>query len=314
MKPLLAALALLGALAQSPAARAAEPLTVLLEWFVNPDHAALVIAREKGYFAAHDLAVELIPPNDPSAPPRLLAAGEADVAVHYQPNLLLDRENGLPLVRFGTLVETPLNTVMVRADGPIRSLADLKGKRVGFSVAGVESAVLAGMLRSAGLTLGDVEMVNVNFALTASLLAGRVDATIGGYRNFEFTQMRLEGGEGRAFFPEEHGVPAYDELILVAREADIGDPRLPRFLDAIEEATLFLTNHPAEAERIFLQAYPDLDDELNRTAFRETLPRLAKRPGALDRARHERFSRFMAEQELIAAPPAVETYAREIAR
>lgn len=62
------------------------------------------------------------------------------------------------------------------------------------------------MLADAGLGLDDVEMINVNWSLSPALIAGQVDATIGGYRNFELTQMRLEGsrplflcrGTGRA--------------------------------------------------------------------------------------------------------------------
>ena len=108
---------------------AAEKLSVLLEWFVNPDHAPLVVAKEKGIFAAHGLDVDLVAPADPSAPPRLVAAGQADVAMHYQPSLDLDVDAGLPLVRFGTLIETPLNTLIVLKDGPMKTLADLKGKQ-----------------------------------------------------------------------------------------------------------------------------------------------------------------------------------------
>ena len=312
LRSLLAAAGLaLAALGCAPAS-AADKLTVLLEWFVNPDHVPQVVAREKGFFAAHGLDVDLVPPADPSAPPRLLAAGQADIAVHYQPNLMLDVKAGLPLVRFGTLVETPLNTVMVRADGPIRSLADLKGRKIGYSVAGIEEAVLSAMLGSASLRLSDVELVNVNFALSASLLSGNVDATIGAYRNFELTQMRLEGHEGRAFFPEENGVPAYDELILVTRRDEIDDPRLPRFLAAVEDAAIFSTNHPDEALALFLKAYPDLDDELNRRAFADTLPRFAKRPAALDAGRYERFAAFMKDKGLLDTLPPLSDYAVEL--
>ncbi|WP_062017213.1 ABC transporter substrate-binding protein [Aureimonas sp. AU4] len=315
LRQLLLSLAVLAGLAAPPAS-AAEPerLRVLLEWFVNPDHAALVVARERGLFAARGLEVELVPATDPAAPPRLLAAGQADVAVHYQPNLMLDVAAGLKLVRFATLVETPLNTLLVMKDGPIRSLGDLKGRRIGYSVAGLEEAVLSGMLAGAGLKLSDMTLVNVNFALTPSLLSGSVDATIGAFRNFELTQMRIVKREGRPFYPEEHGVPPYDELILVTRADLLADPRLPRFVDALEEASLFIANHPDEARDIFLRAYPDLDDALNRQAFADTVPRLAKRPGALDRARTERFSRFLKDSGVIASVPPLDTYAVELAR
>jgi len=312
MKRFLAALVALAALAVPASAYAADKLNVLLEWFVNPDHAPLVVAQQKGYFADAGLEVKLIPPADPSAVPRLVSTGEADIGIHYQPNLYLDTAAGLPLVRFGTLVETPLNTVTVLANGPIKSLKDLRGKKIGFSISGFEDAMLKRMLAGEGVQLSDVELVNVNFSLSPSLIAGKVDATIGGFRNFELTQMRIEGHEGKAFFPEEHGVPVYDELVFVTRKQLVADPRLPRFLQAVEKAAVYLTNHPDEALGLFLKAYPDLDNELNRKAFVDTLPRLAKRPAALDRTRYQRFGTFMAESGLIPKAPAVDDIAVEL--
>lgn len=302
----LAGLLALASLLTATPSQAADKLTVLLEWFVNPDHAPMVVAKELGLFEKAGLDVELLPPADPSAVPRLVSAGQADVGIHYQPNLYLDHEAGLPLVRFGTLVETPLNTVTVLADGPITSLQALKGKTVGFSVSGFEDAMLGRMLASVGLSKDDVTLVNVNFALTPSLIGGKVDATIGGFRNFELSQMRTEGHEGRSFFPEEHGVPVYDELIFVTRRDMADDPRLPRFLGAVEQGAIYLTNHPQEAWALFIKAYPALDDALNRQAFTDTLPRFAKRPAALDIRRYERFGAFMKESGLIKTAPAIE--------
>jgi putative hydroxymethylpyrimidine transport system substrate-binding protein len=305
MKPksLLATFALAMALFATPAL-AADKLTVLLDWFVNPDHAPLVVAKEKGFFKQEGLDVELVPPSDPSAVPRLVGAGQADIGVYYQPNLYLDHAAGVPIVRFGTLVETPLNSVIALADGPIKSLADLKGKSVGYSVSGFEDALLAEMLSSVGLSLKDVSLVNVNFALSPALIAGKVDAVIGGYRNFELTQMRLAGHPGRAFYPEEHGVPPYDELIYITRPELAHDPRLPRFLAAVEKAALWLTNHPDEAWQTFIAAYPDLNDALNKQAWQDTLPRFSKSPAAFDAERYRRFGDFLVKRGLLKqAPP-----------
>jgi putative hydroxymethylpyrimidine transport system substrate-binding protein len=296
----------------STPAIAADRLTVLLDWFVNPDHAPLVVAAEGGYFARHGLDVDLVAPADPSAPPRLVAAGKADVAVTYQPDLMLNVKEGLPLVRFGTLIETPLNCLIVLKDGPVKTLADLKGRKVGYSVAGMQGAYLGAILKSAGLSASEVTLVNVNFNLVTALLSGQVDAAIDGYRNFELIQLGLEGRPGVAFYPEEHGVPSYDELIYATSAKLRDDPRLPRFLAAVEEATIFLTNHPDEGLALFLKSHKDLDDALNRQAFALTLPRFAKRPAALDAGRYERFAAFMKDAGLLDTVPPLATYAIEV--
>ncbi|HEY9567072.1 MAG TPA: ABC transporter substrate-binding protein, partial [Thalassobaculum sp.] len=267
------------------------------------------VAQELGLYAEHGLAVELIAPADPNDPPKLVAAGKADVAISYQPQLHLHVDQGLPLVRFGTLVATPLSTLTVLADGPIHTLADLKGRKVGFSIAGTEEATLNAMLGTVGLGLADVELINVNFSLSPSLISGQVDAVVGAYRNFELNQMDIVGRPGRAFYVEEHGVPPYDQLIYVAHRDRAGDPRLARFLDATEKAVLFMVNHPDEAWALFASHHREVDDELNRRAWRDTLPRFAHSPAALDPRRYQRMAEFMKAAGLIGSVPPVESYA-----
>ena len=291
--------------------QAADKLTVLLDWFVNPDHAPLVIAKEGGYFARYGLDVDLIAPADPSAPPRLVAAGKADVAITYQRDLMLNVQEGLPIVRFGTLISTPLNCLIVLKDGPVKTLADLKGKKIGYSVGAAQDPYLNAILKSVDLTTKDVTLVNVNFNLVTALMSGQVDAAIDGYRNVELIQLALEGKPGIAYYPEELGVPPYDELIYVTSQKLRNDPRLPRFLRAIEDATVFITNHPDEALKMFLKSHTDLDDELNRKSFFATLPRFAKRPGALDHARYNRYAAFLKEGGLIKTVPPLDSYAEE---
>ncbi len=293
-------------------AQAADKMTVLLDWFVNPDHAPLIVAREKGYFADAGLDVELVAPADPNDPPKLVAAGKADIAVSYEPQLHIQVEQGLPLVRIGTLVATPLNSLVALKSGPIKSIADLKGKKIGYSIGGFEDAILGKMLSNAGLGLKDVTLINVNFSLSPSIISGQVDAVIGAFRNFELNQMDIVGKPGIAFYPEEEGVPPYDELILVANKSTLGDARLRKFLNAVEKGTQFLVNHPQESWKLFIGAHKDLDDELNKRAWAATLPRFALRPAALDKARYERFAVFLKEQKLIKSIPALDTYAVEL--
>ena len=293
---------------------AADKLTVMLDWFVNPDHGPLIVAREKGFFADAGLEIELIAPADPNDPPKLVAAGRADIAVSYQPQLHLQAAEGLPLARIGTLVATPLNCLVVLEDGPIASLADLKGRKIGFSVGGFEDALLQAMLSKHGLKLDDVELVNVNFSLSPSLISGQVDAVIGAFRNFELNQMDIVGRPGRAFFVEEEGVPAYDELIFVANRESLDNPALQRFIAAVERATQYMINHPEEGWKLFVATDAALDDELNRRAWQDTLPRFALRPAALDSGRYRHFAEFLKTQELIEEIPPLESYAVELGR
>ncbi len=291
-----------------------RPVTVLLDWFVNPDHASLYVALEKGFFKERGLDVTFIAPSNPNDPPKLVAARKADLAVSYQHQHHLQVAQGLPLVRVATLVATPLNCLVVMADGNIRSLADLKGKTIGYSVGGFETVLLKVMLQKSGLSLDDVRLVNVNFSLSPSLLSGKTDAVIGAFRNFELNQMDLEGRPGRAFFVEEHGVPSYDELILISHRQRSNDPMVRQFVDALEAGVQFIINHPDESWKLFIRGRKDLDDELNRRAWKDTLPRFALRPGALDQARYRRFAEFLKNQGMIKTILPLEQYAVEPGR
>lgn len=296
----------------SVSAAANDKLTVLLDWFVNPDHGPLIVAQELGYFKDQGLDVELVAPADPSAPPKLVAAGQADIAISYQPQLHLQVSEGLPLKRVGTLVATPLNCLLVLEDGPINTPADLKGKTIGFSVAGVEEALLTAVLGRYGVNFSDVELVNVNFSLSPSLMSGQVDAVIGAFRNFELNQMDIEQTPGRCFYIEEEGVPAYDELIYVANPKLMDVDKVQRFLTAVELATQYIVNHPEKSWELFAATSSELQDELNARAWVDTLPRFALRPAALDAGRYARFEQFLLDSGLTQELQTVNTLAVDI--
>jgi putative hydroxymethylpyrimidine transport system substrate-binding protein len=280
-------------------AQAEDKMTLLLDWFVNPDHGPIIIAKEKGYFKEQGLDVEVVAPADPSMPPKLVAAGKADLAVDYQPQLHMQVHQGIPLVRVGTLVATPLNCLLTIKDGAIKTPADLKGKKVGFSVAGVEEALLKTILNKYGVKLSDVELVNVNFSLSPSLMSKQVDAVIGAFRNFELNQMEIEGVEGKCFYLEEEGVPPYDELIYVANSKTLDKDKISRFLSATEKATQFIINNPDESWKIFSGTAKELQDELNTKAWKDTISRFALRPAGLDASRYFRFEKFLKDNGLI---------------
>ena len=288
-------------------------MTVLLDWFLNPDHAPLIVAKEKGYFKEQGLDVTFVAPANPNDPPKMVAAGKADLAVSYQHQHQMHVDQGLPLVRIATIVATPLNSLVVLADSDIHTIADLKGKTIGYSVGGFETILLQVMLAKADLQIEDVKLVNVNFSLSPSLFAGKTDAVIGAFRNFELNQMDIEKRPGRAFYVEEYGIPAYDELILVANKERIDDKNLRKFVNALEAGVQFLLNHPEESWELFVKGErAELNDELNKRAWADTLPRFALRPGALDKNRYNRFAEFLREQNMIESVPPLESWAVEL--
>lgn len=276
-----------------------QKLTVILDWFPNPDHAPLVIAEQQGYFKEQGLDVTLIGPADPTDPSKLVAAGKADIGISYEPEFMEHVDQGLPLIRIGTLMDKPLDCLVTLKENGINNLADLKGKRIGSGSSGLSSIMLKVVLSKAGLTDKDVELINVKYNLTQALLTHRVDAVSGLMRNVEVPMLEEQGHQVSAFFPEEHGIPNYSVLIFIANTANVHDARFPRFLAALKKAVRYLGEHPQQAWEQFAKRYPESGNAVNRAAWFASLPYFAEDPANADPQDWQRFAQFMQQNHMI---------------
>ena len=288
-----------------------EKLTLVLDWYINPDHAPIMVAEQIGAFKAQGLDVKIVPPSDPALPPRLVAAGQADLAITYQPQVHFFADEGLPLVRVGTLIDSPLNTV-IALDKSIKTPADLKGKKVGYSVSGIEQATLATMAQNAHIDPKSISLINVNFQLTSALLAGQVDAVIGGYRNIEALELKLQGKAPQVMNVEDFGVPAYDELVIVANRDQVHAAKIKKFLVALQQGVSYLRAHPQKTWQTFAAAHPELNTELNKQAWIQTVPLFADHPAALDKSRYEAYEQFLYNNKLLKKITPLSNYAVEL--
>ncbi|WP_025812190.1 ABC transporter substrate-binding protein [Komagataeibacter kakiaceti] len=295
------------ALPVQPARAGGRQVTVVLDWFLNADHASLLAAQYSGAFARHGLDVKLIAPADPGSPARLVAAGQADLAVSYQTQLGMLADQDIPLVRVGTLIDTPLNVLIT--GGTIHDLSELKGRTIGISIPGVDDAALDAMLHSVGLGIADVRQVNVNFQLEQAIISHAVDGVIGAVRTYELIDLQQKGIKVTAFFPEEHGVPMSDELIFLAGRDHAHEAWIKAFMDALAEGANTLINHP---DAILAQAigdHPELDTPLNRAAWQATLSRLCKQPALLNVPRYRAFAAFLHAHGMMTHDIPLERYA-----
>jgi putative hydroxymethylpyrimidine transport system substrate-binding protein len=292
-------------------AQADEHIKLLLDWFVNPNHASIFAAQYSGAFKRAGLEVEIIPPADPSVPPRLLAAGQADLALSYQPQLYMLVDKGLPVERVGTIINTPLNTIAAIEGGPVKTMKDFKGHKIGYSVGGLEDVTIRTMLKFNGVDPKDVELVAVNFQVIPALLTHQVDGAIAVFRNFETTELKAKGANPIVFKPEENGVPMYDELIVLANKAHARDAKIQKFMVALAEGTTYLKAHPDETWNAFAKAYPDLDNDLNKTAWKDTLPLIASNPMTFDKPRYQAFAEYMKKNQLIDSVKSLDDYGYE---
>jgi putative hydroxymethylpyrimidine transport system substrate-binding protein len=282
---------------------------LMLDYFPNADHAGIYAAQAGGDFKEAGLDVEIRQPPDPAAPIKQVAAGRVDLAISYEPEVLRARDQGLRVVSVAALVQKPLTSIISLPKAKISRPADLKGKTVGTAGIDYQDAYLRAILSEAGVDPGSVKVRNVGFGFSAALIAGKVDAALGAFWNYEGQELRLRGKRPRIIRIEKAGVPTYNELVLVANESALerDADKIRAFIGAISRGTRDLKSDPDKAIDGLLDANPDLDPKLQRASVDVTLPLFfppeGKPYGWQDPAQWDEFSAWMKENNLLENPP-----------
>jgi putative hydroxymethylpyrimidine transport system substrate-binding protein len=290
------------------------PVTLLLDWFPNPDHVALYVTQAKGYWEAECLEVTLQPPSDPTDPPKLVSTGNVELGVSYQPEMFFQVPAGLKIKAVAALVPTALNSMMWLEGGSINSIADLSGKTIGEPGFGSNRAYLNAIFKANNIDPSTVKVVAVKTALSQALTSGAADAVIGAYGNIEGEQMKEQGFNPVITPVSAIGVPNYDELVIIANSDRLAaEPEyqdiVKRFLAGLAKGNADAIADPTFSEQTMAAVGGDYAGPALPLMIEATLP-LLENPlgfGQMDPASWDKFGAFMIEQELVeAAPPAAD--------
>jgi putative hydroxymethylpyrimidine transport system substrate-binding protein len=270
----LLALSACGSKQDTLTAASAKPFSVMLDFFPNADHAALYSALANGDFRAGGLNVTPQTPADPSEPLKLLAAGKVDMAISYEPELMLARDEGLKLVAVAALVQRPLTSIIALPQSHVKKVADLAGKTVGTAGIPYQAAELRTAVQAAGANPSSVKEVNVGFNLVPAMLSGKVAATLGGFWNYEAIQLQLLHKHPLTIPVDRAGVPSYNELVLVVREKEAKEhgEELRAFLHALTRGEQEVRANPNAAAAFVVKANPSLEPKLQLESIKQTLP------------------------------------------
>jgi len=288
----------------------AQPFSLTLDFYPNPDHAGIYMAQKLGYFREAGLDLSVSAPSDPSAPLKLLAAGRTDLAISYEPEVALARDKGLDLVAVGALVNRPLTSMIWLRKSGIKGVGDLRGKTVATAGISYQDAFLKTILARVHLSPSDVKAVNVGFGLLPALVGGSAQAMLGGYVNVEGVDLRKRGKDPVVTPVDKLGVPTYDELVLVANRKRLEeDPeKLRLFIAALERGTNAAVKQPKAATKAVLEANKDLEPKLTEAEIKATLPLLGAREkgrpyGYMDPSAWREFAGWMRDNGLISSLP-----------
>lgn len=288
----------------------AEKLTLDLDFYPNPDHAGIYMAEKEGFFAEAGLDVTIDSPSDPAAPLKEVAAGRADLAITYEPEVMLAHQKGLDVVAVAALVNRPLTSLMWLKKSGIKGVPDLKGKTVSYAGIPYQEAFLKTILARADVPASSVKAVNVGFGLLPSLISGSAQAMLGGYSNVEGVDLQERGKEPVITPVDQLGVPTYDELVIVARRSTLEEEgeRIRLFISALRRGTEAAAASPKAATEAILAANTDLPPKLAEAQVKATLPLLSARTagkpyGWMNPEEWETFAGWMRDEGLISDQP-----------
>ncbi len=296
----------------TPSGSRLQGFSLMLDWFPNADHVGIYQALAENDFKHVGLNVQVQTPSDPALPLKLLAAGKVDAAISYEPELLLARNQGLPLVSVAALVQEPLTSIVSIGSKHIANAAALRGKTVGDAGIPYQHAYLTTILAHAGVPASSVHEVNVGANLVPAMLSGRVDATLGAYWNYEAIQLAQMHKQPNVIRMNRVGVPSYDELVLVVRANEINEriDVIRRFVQALARGYESVRRDPTAAVHNLVQANPGLDPKFQLASVKATLPAFfPANPGNpwgwMDPTQWNSYGQWMLNEHLITGVNAV---------
>jgi putative hydroxymethylpyrimidine transport system substrate-binding protein len=289
-----------------------QSMTLMLDWFPNADHVGIYQALADGDFEKAGLDVHIQVPSDPALPLKLLEAGKTDVAISYEPEVMLARDKGEALVSVAAIVQEPLTSIVSIGSKHIRTAADLRGKRVGTAGIPYQHAYLTTILSHAHVPTNSVKEINVGANLVPAMLSGRVDATLGAYWNYEAIQLQRMHKHPNVIRMDKVGVPTYDELVVVARKSTVVNhpDELRRFVQALARGYESVRTDPQAAVNNLVKANPGLDAGFQLASVKATLPAFfpsdSSKPWGWQSANEwNAYGQWMLDQHLISNPNAV---------
>lgn len=233
----------------APAFAADKPTTVRITYVTAPFNVPSIVMREKGYldeaFAAKGIKVESPEITSGAQQTQAIAAGEIDIAsVLGGTSAILAKANGVDLKVIAAYARSPkAYFLMTRADGPA-ALSDLKGKKIAGPKGTVLNQLLVAALAKQGLTLSDVEYINMDLpSARAALLAGQVDvATLAGAN-----AVAVEKAGGKALTSGDGLIKPTTVIAAPAAFVNNHPDLVKAYFEAHHKALAFMKESPEEA-------------------------------------------------------------------
>ncbi len=277
------------------------------DWYINPNHAPILVGLVKGYFQQEGLNLILISPAESQSPVKLLATGQVDMIIDYQPQLIQAIAKNLPVQFAGNLIPEPLSCLTVLQSSNIKTLTDLEGKKIGGSISGFSGSTTLTMLKNAGVNTQKIIFISVGMNLSQALLSHKVDAIYGMSRNVEPVQLSTMGIKTRLFYPENYGIPSYSELVFAVNKNKANPEKINAFMRALSRSVVDLQAHPEQDWELVSQSKqfhdqlaetPEISQE-NHAIWNQTISYFTPYPTFQSYKTYNHYVQFAMDQNLL---------------
>ncbi|MGI9363582.1 MAG: ABC transporter substrate-binding protein [Rhizobiaceae bacterium] len=246
--------------ASSVQAWAADKVTLQLKWVTQAQFAGYYVAKDKGYYEAEGIDIEIKPGGPDIAPAQVLAGGGADVVLDWMPSALATREKGLPLVNIAQPFKSSGMMLTCRKDSGIKSPADFKGKTLGVWFFGNEYPFLSWMSKLGIKTDGSADGVKVlkqGFNVDP-ILQKQADcvSTMTYNEYWQIIDAGLSADDLITFKYEDEGVATLEDGIYVHEDKlkdEAFQDKMVRFVRASMKGWKYAEANPDEAAEIVLE-------------------------------------------------------------
>lgn len=202
-------------------AAASTSMTLLLDWFPNPDHVSLYTAQKDGDWKAQGLNVKLQAPSNSTDALKLVSLGQVQLAITYEPQIITAATQNLDITAVGALIPNSLTAMILSGKQGITQPKQLEGKTLGSTGDPVTDKIFDTVLQHYGVDSSKVKVVSLDQGLVPAIVSGKVAGVTGAYPNIEGVQLKDEGIDPQIFRASDAGVDESDELVIIAQKSKL---------------------------------------------------------------------------------------------
>jgi NitT/TauT family transport system substrate-binding protein len=192
----------------APTAAPAVKVRLQLQWFPQAQFAGYFAAKDKGFYAAEGLDVEILAGGVDIVPATVVAGGNAEFGISWVPKMLASRESGADVQVIGQVFQRSGTMQVAWKDSNITKPEDWRGKRVGTWGFGNEAELYAAMVK-VGIdpnVAADVTIVPQDFTMTAFLNKEIDAAQAMNYNEYAQVLEAKNPATGELYKPEDMDV------------------------------------------------------------------------------------------------------------